>query len=309
MYSARVTGISATQAFFQLAVAAIPALLFGGAFLESRRKPSLGKRGYAERVVLISLVALVLIGAFAEVVAVRGAVDGRTAGFYLHFVAFVLCAGTVALALTVASPWAKYALPERWSQFGPFTRTLAALAAVMLCAGVGLGFQFWLHTGISRAQFSQTVDGAFANYVAAEQGQSTTFDQSVTAREDALTFTAQHSALLARRRRGELNVQLHQLVNAVDRSVFNSAADPGQREMNVIHATSLMTTKAQQELGGATTAAAVLVTIQADEVKATAVAYIKAVNASQTAFAALTKACGGGEDPRCSPNALRAQGA
>jgi hypothetical protein len=58
---------SATQAFFQLAVAAIPGLLFGGAVLDSRRR---GERDGAlqdgERVLVYALVVIVVLAGPAE---------------------------------------------------------------------------------------------------------------------------------------------------------------------------------------------------------------------------------------------------
>jgi hypothetical protein len=300
-------GASATQAFFQLAVAAIPALLFGGAFLESTkdRQPEAHD---GERFLLGALVVLVLLAGGAEVVAVRGAVDDTVGGFSLHYVAFVLCGGTLALALNVAAPWAKAAMPDRWARSEKWKSPVASAVVVLSCAALGVALQVWVHSGVSRAQFIQNLNGAFTSYVGAKQAQSAAYDESAAARETALLFVVEHSWAFTPTQRFTLAAQMHELVDRVDRIVFHSAQSPTERQAGIIAETTMMTRRAKLELGPRNLAT-VLVTIDANKVKATSVAYVKAEDASNNAFQALRAACSGGRDPRCTKDALDAQSA
>jgi len=306
LYACHVEGASATQAFFQLAVAAIPALLFGGAVLDSRRR---GQRDGAlqdgERVFAGALVVIVLLAGPAELIAVRGAVDGSTGGLLLDYVAFVLCAGTLALAVNIVVPWAAALYPRIGSSERGKTRA-AKLIVIVIGGGLIAGLLVWVHAGVSRAQYSQNVGAAFTSFVAATQAQSTSYDQTATARETALVFVAEHSWAFLPNQRATLDTQVHGLVDRIDRLEFETHEPSGETESKIREETDTMTEAFQSELGR-NKPATVLITIVADEVKATGVAYVKAVDAKNTALQALQTACSGGHDPRCSERALAAQ--
>ncbi|HEX4838112.1 MAG TPA: hypothetical protein VFV03_06280 [Solirubrobacteraceae bacterium] len=261
-----------------------------------------------ERVFVGALVVIVVLAGPAELIAVRGAVDGSTSGLLLDYVAFVLCAGTLALAVNIVLPWAAALYPrigslERWK-----TR-MATLIVIVIGGGLVVGLLVWLHAGVSRSQYSQNVGAAFTSFVAATQAQSTSYDQTATARETALMFVAEHSWAFAPNQRASLDRQIHRLVDRIDWLEFESHESPGDTESKIVKETEAMTKALQSELGGRNKPPAVLITIVADEVKATGVAYVKAADAKNTALQALRTACSGGHDPRCSKRALAAQSA
>jgi hypothetical protein len=299
------SGASANQAFFQLAGALIPALLFGGAIFEARRLAK-GREGSAERVLLKALLALVVLAAVAEVVAIRGAIDGSIGGLSLHYVGFVVCIGTLAIALHVVTPWAR-SLSILKSP-GPGT----ARAVVLLCVGLAATAAFWLHAGISHAQFSQNIDGAFTSYISTAQAQSTAYSETAGAREAALTsFVLGQPPTFTTTQRRLLSPEINHFIDMVDIQVFQ----PGKREtVNVRESmvmgfTSSLIKKVQGQLGGAGTPQVNLVTIAVDLVKSTGIAYIKAVNAAQTARQAFKTSCEGGQDPRCRADIVNGIGA
>ena len=309
LYAGAMGGASATQSFFQLAVAAIPALLFGGSILGARQR---GKRDAplrdGERVFAVALVALVLLAGVAEIIAVRGAVDGSIGGIAIDFVAFVICAGTLALIANIVAPWVAQLRPPIANSERRKTRGAAILVGFGGLAVAG-GLLAWVHAGVSGAQYSQNVGAAFTSFVAATQAQSTSYDQTATARETALTFVTEHSWAFASNQRVTLETQIHQLVDRVDQLQFESHEPPGSAEKKIVQATRTMVGSAQDKLGGDSASPAVLITIVADEVKATAIAYIKATSAKNTAMQALRTACSGGHDPRCSERILTTEAA
>jgi hypothetical protein len=302
-------GASATQSFFQLAVAAIPALLFGGSILGSRQR---GKRDTplrdGERVFAVALVALVSLAGAAEIVAVRGAVDGSIGGIAIDFVAFVICAGTLALIANIVTPWVAELCPPIANSERRRTRGAAILVGFGGVALVG-ALLAWVHAGVSDAQYSQNVGAAFTSFIATAQAQSTSYDQTATARETALTFVPEHPWAVAPSQRAGLETQIHQLVDRVDQLQFESHEPPGSVENEIVDVTRTVVRSAQDELGGNSAPAAILVTIVADEVKATAVAYVKAASAKSTALQVLRTACSGGHDPRCSDRILATEAA
>ena len=302
-------GASATQAFFQLTVAAIPALLFGGAVLDSRRRGQRdGTLQAGERVLVYTLVVIVVLAGPAELIAVRGAVDGSTGGVLLDYVAFVLCAGTLALAVNIVLPWVAALFPRIGSSEQSKTRT-ARLIVIVIGGGLVVGLLVWVHAGVSRAQYSQNVGAAFTSFVAASQAQSASYDQTATARETALVFVTEHSWAFAPNQRATLDTQVHALVDRIDKLEFESHEPAGNTESEIAKATETMNNAFRSELGGRNKPPAVLITIVLDEVKATGVAYVKAVDAKTTALQALRSACSGGHDPRCSKRSLAAQSA
>jgi hypothetical protein len=300
-------GASATQSFFQLAVAAIPALLFGGALLDSRRRgKGEGTLHDGERVFATTLVVIVVLAGGAELIAVRGAVDGSTSGFLLDWVAFVLCAGTLALVVNIVTPW----VAELWPRTGNSERrTRAARFIVVVSGGVLVAaLLLWVHAGVSGAQYSQNVGAAFTSFVAATQAQSTSYDQTATARESALTFVAEHSWAYTPSQRTTLDEQIRRLVERIDLLEFESQKLPAAETESTIDEETEATDKAIKiELDGDSKLPAILMVIVADEVKATAVAYVKAVATKSTALQALRTACGGGHDALCGKRALAAQ--
>jgi hypothetical protein len=290
-------------------VAAIPALLFGGAVLDSRRRGQReGTLQDGERVFVVALVLIVLLAGPAELIAVRGAVDGSTGGLLLDYVAFVLSAGTLALAVNIVMPWAAALFPRIGSSERGKTHA-ARLVVIVTGGALVVALLVWVHAGVSRAQYSQNVGAAFTSYVAATQAQSTSFDQTATARETALMFVSEHSWAFAPNQRTTLEKQLQRLVDRIDYLEFETDEPPGDTEIKIAKETTTMTNGFQSELVGRNAPTAVLITIVADEVKATGVAYVKAVDAKNTALQALRTACSGGHDPRCSKSTLAAQSA
>jgi hypothetical protein len=254
-----------------------------------------------------ALVVIVILAGPAELIAVRGAVDGSTGGFLLDYVAFVLCAGTLALAVNIVLPWAAALFPqvghsEQWK-----TR-MATLIVIVIGGGLVVGLLVWVHAGVSRAQYSQNVGAAFTSFVAATQAQSASYDQTATARETALMFVDEHDWAFAPNRRAILDTQVQGLVDRIDKLEFEYEPTESA-ESKIAKETETMDNAFWSELGGRNKPPAVLITIVANEVKATGVAYVKAVNAKTTALQALRTACNGGHDPRCSKRSLAGQSA
>jgi hypothetical protein len=93
---------SANQAFYQVAVALIPGLLFGGALLEAR---DTREAGDAPGLLRFGVVLLVVLAGVAEIVSIRGAVGGSTGTLGQRVVVFVVVVGTVAIGVRTAMPW------------------------------------------------------------------------------------------------------------------------------------------------------------------------------------------------------------
>jgi hypothetical protein len=297
-------GVTATQAFFQLAVAAIPALLFGGAVLEARQRDRTGKLRDGERVFVGALVILVVLAAPAELIAVRGAVDDSTGGLWLDFVAFVLCAGTLALVVNVVAPWAVALFPSlrRSDRKGSRMAALLVASALGVAAAVLL---IWVHAGVGRAQSSQTVGIAFTGFVSATGAQSAAYVQSVGARESALTFVDEHAWAFPARRAARLEAEVDALVGRVDQLAFKAKGPSGRIEHEIGQESEVAVAQLEAELGKGSPSVALL-TMAVNDVKATGVAYVKAVQAKRSSERALLNACAGGRDPRCDKDVVAA---
>jgi hypothetical protein len=298
-------GVTATQAFFQLAVAAIPALLFGGAVLEARQGDrSAGKLRDGERVFVGALVLLVVLAAPAELIAVRGAVDDSTGGLWLDFVAFVLCAGTLALVVNVVAPWSVALFPRLRRSDRGGSRTAALLVASGLGAAAAV-LLIWVHAGVGRAELSQNVGVAFTGFATATGSQSAAYVQSVAARESALTFVNEHAWAFPARKAARLEAEVDVLVGRVDHLAFKAKEATGDRESEIATDSEGTVEQLERELGKGTPPTALL-TMVVNDVKATGVAYVKAEQAKSTTKKALSNACAGGRDPRCDKKVIAA---
>ena len=88
-----------SEAFFQVAVALIPAFLFGGAM----RKPDEGWMSDGRmRLVILPVVTVSVV---AEVFAIRGVIDPAVNRFEQYWVVFTVVGGTVLIAAMTARTW------------------------------------------------------------------------------------------------------------------------------------------------------------------------------------------------------------
>jgi hypothetical protein len=94
---------SGSEAFFQVAVALVPALVFGGAMRRGdQRLPSRGRA----RVVLSGLVVVaVAVSVAAEIFAIQGVIDPTVPRWKTRFVAFTIVGGTVVIAAATVWSW------------------------------------------------------------------------------------------------------------------------------------------------------------------------------------------------------------
>lgn len=115
--------LTGSAALYQVAIALIPALMFGGAVLEIRegsptfRSPRFG----------IAFALALAAGVFAEIIAIQGAIDPSVQNWERRYLVLVLTAGTAGLALWIATPTLQHATAGtrfRWGALG----TGAALA-------------------------------------------------------------------------------------------------------------------------------------------------------------------------------------
>lgn len=90
---------SGSEAFFQIAVALIPAFLFGGAM----RKPESGlpSGGWVRALIL----SVLLVSVVAEILAIRGVIDPAVNRVEQFWVVFTIVGGTVLIAALTAWSW------------------------------------------------------------------------------------------------------------------------------------------------------------------------------------------------------------
>lgn len=123
------------QSLFQLATAAIPTLLFGGAIAARQNSEAIpSSRLLAGLVLLFMAVAVV-----GEILAIRGLIDPTADRFAPRYVAAVLVLGTIGIAAWTATPWLHDleppALAKHWlAQAG----MAIALVATMMIAQLAL---------------------------------------------------------------------------------------------------------------------------------------------------------------------------
>jgi hypothetical protein len=161
--TATVSGPSPTQTRFQVAVALIPALLFGGALAARREGDHASRRrGDAtststirrrhEKVAAIGIVAVVVVATAAELIAINGTFDVNPSDFEIRVVVFALTLGTMAVGLSTCLSWAQQLfsrIPERH---------LIYTGGVILALVVALGAQFIITDAINGAVKVQTLN-------------------------------------------------------------------------------------------------------------------------------------------------------
>jgi hypothetical protein len=123
---------SGSEAFFQIAVALIPAFLFGGAM----RKPDQGLPPGPWIRVLIPIVVVVCV--VAEILAIRGVIDPAVNRFEQFWVVFTIVGGTVLIAAMTAWSWWTGSAGERAS----LRRTVGQVALVG-CLLLAFAFAAW----------------------------------------------------------------------------------------------------------------------------------------------------------------------
>ena len=132
------SAMTGSQTFYQVAIALIPALLFGGAL--ARRRSALGPAGrFAGTGVAVALLA----GVAAQLIAIRGAIDPSISRFETRYLVFVVVVATVGLALWTAVPWV--APPRRsswraagWRRWGSIALGLSVIVAGLIGAQLAI---------------------------------------------------------------------------------------------------------------------------------------------------------------------------
>jgi hypothetical protein len=90
-----------------VAVALIPALLFGGAVIELREWPAVHQ---SPRLLGLGVAGLLGAGVVAEVIAIRGTIDPAVGDLERRYLVFVLMIGTAGLAIWIAAPLLRAAI-------------------------------------------------------------------------------------------------------------------------------------------------------------------------------------------------------
>jgi hypothetical protein len=146
--------VNGSAAFFQVALALIPAILFGGAALEARRKQEKSKTKPRKNAGRIVLVAIFVAGLAAEVIAIRGAIEpASVADWERSLLALAIMAGSVGLAIWILAP----ALDDG----GGFSFVEKAAAGALVVVLAVAGF-WWIESSLGRANVSETYDAAAA---------------------------------------------------------------------------------------------------------------------------------------------------
>lgn len=93
--------MSGNAALYQVAVALIPALLFGGAMLEFRERPPMRRN---PRLLGLCVAGILGAGVVGEIIAIRGAIDPGIGDLGRRYLVLVLVAGTTGFAIWIAAP-------------------------------------------------------------------------------------------------------------------------------------------------------------------------------------------------------------
>jgi hypothetical protein len=124
---------SGSEAFFQIAVALIPAFLFGGAM---RKPEEEGLPSGPWLRVLIPIVVIVCV--VAEILAIRGVIDPAVNRFEQFWVVFTIVGGTVLIAAMTAWSWRSEARKAAGSP-----RQLIGQMALIACLLLAFAFAAW----------------------------------------------------------------------------------------------------------------------------------------------------------------------
>ena len=158
---------SPTQTLFQVAVALIPVLLFGGALVgrsneaERRRtgqSSSASTRGpVGRRLVAAGIIAVILFATAAELVAINGTFDVSPSDFEIRFVVLALTVGTIAVGFNTGLSWLHELIP------GPRERHRMYVVTVVVALGIAVGAQFVVTDTIDGASAIATLNAAEAS--------------------------------------------------------------------------------------------------------------------------------------------------
>jgi len=142
--------VSGNAALYQVAVALIPALLFGGAVLELRERPPMPRN---PRLLGLCVAAILGAGVVAEIIAIRGAIDPGIGDLGRRFLVLVLTAGTTGLAIWIAAPLLRTAASGTRIHLG--WKEVAAVLTVAVIAG-----QFAITESLDHAEKRLTLRAA-----------------------------------------------------------------------------------------------------------------------------------------------------
>lgn len=200
-----------SEAFFQVAVALIPALLFGGAV---RRPERDGTSGHGTPVGVSIVVGLaVAIGVTAELYAIQGVIEPSVPRWKTRFVASTIVAGTVVIAAATVWAWLPPGIRSPDSghpRIAIALVALAGLAAAVYFATAGL-------TGsLDRVDARTTLSRADGG-VRGTSARLASADQEVT-RARALLITTVVAMRPGPRRR--FSVPVERGIHAIDRVVL-----------------------------------------------------------------------------------------
>lgn len=119
--------LTGSAALYQVAIALIPALMFGGAVLEIRERSPKSRSPWFGLAFALGLAA----GVFAEIIAIQGAIDPSVQDWERRYLALALTTGTAGLALWIAAPTLRQATEGTrfsWGALG--IGTALALSAI-----------------------------------------------------------------------------------------------------------------------------------------------------------------------------------
>jgi len=122
--------VSGNAALYQVAVALIPALLFGGAVLELRERPPMSRN---PRLLGLRVAGILSAGIAAEIIAIRGAIDPEIGDLDRRFLVLVLTAGAAGIAIWIAAPLLRAAGSGTRIHLG--WREIAAALIIAVIAG------------------------------------------------------------------------------------------------------------------------------------------------------------------------------
>jgi len=121
--------MNGNAALYQVAVALIPELLFGGAVLELRVQPPIPRN---PRLLGLSVTGILSAGVVAEIIAIRGSIDPGVGDISRRYLVLILTAGTTGLAIWIAAPLLRTAASDTRIHLG--WREVAATLVIAVIA-------------------------------------------------------------------------------------------------------------------------------------------------------------------------------
>jgi hypothetical protein len=207
---------SGSEAFFQVAVALVPALVFGGAMRRgSLRWPS---RGWTQVTLLTVVVLGVGVSVAAEIFAIQGVIDPTVPRWKTRFVAFTIVGGTVAIAAATVWSWLGEAIQSGLGTpgGGKLVALVAGLVFALGCLGAAFFFaSLGLTQSLDRVDARNSLARA-ERAVRATSAEFTQADHAVTvARISFITAIAQMRSLT----REQFSARVERGIFAIDRIV------------------------------------------------------------------------------------------